>query len=292
MNTISVILVTYARSEGLDATMASLEKQTYPVDEIIICDDYSPDNTKEIGRRWEKRMPNVKYVRNDANMGMPANLNNGMQLATGDLIINLHDGDTYSPEMVERVHIAFQQEPDVGLVFWAAVDNWQEKRGIATVTPGRQFFLKHFFLSTSSKIWGTTAVRREVYNELMPFNDRFGAWADIDMWMRVCLQWDIYYISDPLMDLYDAGPFRKWNWDKALNIQDMFFLNICRHFDCAKARRGALKKQLNIRRKQWLRFMFGRIRHRQFGSLFKGLQYMPRYFHMPAIVDEFEAGEF
>ena len=284
---LSVCITTYNRASGLDRTLESLSKQTRMPDELIISDNASPDNTADIAEKWSAHFKNFKYLRNAENVGMPGNLNNAISACSGDFILNLHDADTYQPELIEKTEKLIRQHPEVGIVFWATSSNYKENRGIDRITNGRDFFLKHFFRHTSSKIWGTVLARKEVYDQLMPFDPQFKAWADVDMWMRVCLDWDIAYISDPLMELFkEEGQFRYWDWQKPLFIYQMFFLNIVRHFDDLEEREKALKRQLLQQRKRWICFMGGKLRRGNLASFARGLRYMPAYFSMPDIADQ------
>ncbi|NEP84876.1 MAG: glycosyltransferase family 2 protein, partial [Okeania sp. SIO3B3] len=277
---------TYCRPKGLNRTLESLSKQTRMPDEVIVSDNASPDNTAEIAEKWSPHFNDFRYLRNSENIGMPGNLNNAIAATTGDLIINLHDADVYLPELLEKAEQAMIENDRVGLVFWPAKHNFHLERCIDPVTNGREFFFKHYYLQTSSKIWGTTMVRREAYDKLLPFDPRFKAWADVDMWMRICLDWKIAYLGVPLAEHFvEEGQFRFWNWKKTLLIQDMFFLNIYRHFEGNQIDQNkALNKQLWVLRRLWWRFMIGRIKHAEWQKLFEGPRYFVKYHQMPAIV--------
>ena len=162
------------------------------------------------------------------------------------------------------------------MVFWPDECAFRLYTDIKTLTDGREFFKKHYLGNTYSNIWGTALVRREVYNELMPFDERFGAWADVDIWMRICLGWEIAYLPEIVVELFEEeGQLRSWNWKKPINIQDMFFANICRHFDESSSRNASLKKQLWVKRKVWLKSNLRRILHREFKKIPEG------YFRFP-----------
>ena len=63
--TISIIISTYNRVKTLEITVESFINQNYPKDryEIIIVDNNSSDNTKEIVSKWQKKYPStIKYI--------------------------------------------------------------------------------------------------------------------------------------------------------------------------------------------------------------------------------------
>lgn len=125
-------------------------------------------------------------------------------------------------------------------------------------------------------------VRSRSYKKYLPFDARFKAWSDVDMWMRICLTDDIGYVKEPMVTLHEGGPFRWWDWEKTLLIQRMFFLNVRRHFahDQAKLER-ALRKQLSCQRYRWFRHMVGRLKRGELGNAIKGLVILPRYLKLP-----------
>ncbi len=71
---------------------AHLLKQTIPtylqegVVELILVDDCSPDNTREVVAELQQTYPQIKYLRNDRNMKQTASKNRGIDIAKGDYI--------------------------------------------------------------------------------------------------------------------------------------------------------------------------------------------------------------
>lgn len=64
---ISVIIPTYNRSYCIKRAVDSVLEQTYPVQEIIIADDCSQDNTEEVVRQIDD--PRIRYFRLPENRG-------------------------------------------------------------------------------------------------------------------------------------------------------------------------------------------------------------------------------
>lgn len=285
--TVSAVVVTYKRPLGLRRTLESISKQSQLPDEVIVCDDASNDETESIASEWSGKFKNYRYVKNNSNMGMPANLNNGIAQARGDFIVNFHDADYYFENVIEDCLKMFRSHPKAGLVSWHDDYALSVFPDLDEITPGHEFFRKHYLGNSCSKIWGTSMVRRETYEELLPFDSQFGAWADVDMWMRICLKWDIAMILEPSVRLYvEEGQFREWDWHKTVNIQNMFFLNICRHFYGVK-RKQHLRLQQWVMRKLWFRYMLGRIVHLEWHKILPGFAYYRKFFFTPTIVKEY-----
>jgi len=84
-NIISVIIPTYNRSKELKRCLESLTRQTYKKFEVIVCDDGSTDNTKEVVNSY-RNVLNIIYIK-DENFGGPARpRNNGIKLSNGEYI--------------------------------------------------------------------------------------------------------------------------------------------------------------------------------------------------------------
>ena len=278
---LSVVVVTYNRAAGLEDTLASVLSQTLQPDELIISDDASTDETTRVVNEFKpKFLGRIIYSRNPENLGMPGNLNKALSLATGRLIFNLHDGDVYSPELFKRGVNLMKRHPNAGLAFWDDDDAWGKKLEVNELTSGRVFFESYFLPRTNSIIWGTALVRSKVYERLLPFDVTFNAWADVDMWMRICDCYDVAYLSGgPYVRLLKEGPFRAWNWEKALTIHRIFLVNITRMFCGEKCR---LIKEIKVResmgRVAWCRHMLGRLRRGEWRLFCRGLCYFHAFF--------------
>ena len=77
---ISVIIPTYNREKLISKTIESVLQQTYKVDEIIIIDDGSIDNTKDIVNTYSSNHHNIKYIYQE-NKGVSKARNHGILLA-------------------------------------------------------------------------------------------------------------------------------------------------------------------------------------------------------------------
>lgn len=106
MYEISVIIPTYNRGELLINSINSVVNQTLGFEniELIIVDDASSDNTKEIVDDYLKKYDNIKYISLDKNSGAPGKPRNvGIMHATTDYIMFLDTGDKYSLELCEKL---------------------------------------------------------------------------------------------------------------------------------------------------------------------------------------------
>ena len=86
---------------------AHLLKKTIPtylqkgVVELILVDDCSPDNTREVVEDLQKTYPQIKYLRNERNMKQTASKNRGIDLAKGDYIYFGDDDSVLLPGSIK-----------------------------------------------------------------------------------------------------------------------------------------------------------------------------------------------
>src|SRR5262245_1966381 len=97
--TISVIIRTYNRSGMVCDAIDSVLRQTRPVDEVVVVDDGSTDDTASVLARRFK--PNAfRYLRLRENVGMAQAQRIGVDAAAGDYVAFLDSDDIWKPEHI------------------------------------------------------------------------------------------------------------------------------------------------------------------------------------------------
>ena len=100
LNKISVIVPVYNVQDYVEECLKSIVKQTYKNLEIIIVNDGSTDNSMDIVRKFEKADSRIKVLE-QANQGLSAARNAGIEAATGDYISFVDSDDYIHPRMLE-----------------------------------------------------------------------------------------------------------------------------------------------------------------------------------------------
>jgi glycosyltransferase involved in cell wall biosynthesis len=288
---ISVCLTHYNRPEKLGATLESLARQTRAPDEVFVQDDCSPNDPTEVVAAFKHRFKKFIYERNEKNLGMPGNLNKVVRKATGDFIANLHDADEFHPQLLEKWEAVLSRYPSAGLAFCGldaqSKPTVLQKPGRIWIydfeecTPGHDFFESAYVGSSSSPIWGTVMVRREVYEQHLPFGARFGLWSDVDMWMRVCGTHDIAYVPEPLIILDHTDTLaRSFHWNKVFITHAMHFENIPRIARDLSERSNWLSRQRRHSLSRYVRHLGGRVLRGDLVGLSAGVFLFPRFVAM------------
>ena len=107
--TISVVIPAYNCERYITRSIDSVLAQTRPVDEIIIVDDGSSDNTGEVVKRYGGK---VRYIRQE-NAGASVARNTGIEAATGDWIAFLDGDDEWLPDKIKHQTELLSRNPNL-----------------------------------------------------------------------------------------------------------------------------------------------------------------------------------
>lgn len=100
---VSIAIPTFDRPHYLKEAVASAEAQTYSNLEILIGDNGTMEETRELGLEAAHRDGRIKYRRNERNLGMSANFNALADAARGEFLVLIGDDDRLLPEFVSRL---------------------------------------------------------------------------------------------------------------------------------------------------------------------------------------------
>ncbi len=110
---VSIIINNYNYGKFLPEAIESALAQTYPNIEIIVVDDGSTDNSRDIIHSYqEKIIPVLKE-----NGGQASAFNAGFQASKGEIICFLDSDDYYLPEKITKIVKLFEQYPNAGWIF-------------------------------------------------------------------------------------------------------------------------------------------------------------------------------
>lgn len=113
---VSICIPTYNGSAGLEITLDSAVKQDYSNLEIIVLDNASTDNTREIVMQFEQRDSRVKYHVNQENIGATNNFNAVVNLAGSDYCMWLADDDWIESGYISACMEELVADPSLSLV--------------------------------------------------------------------------------------------------------------------------------------------------------------------------------
>jgi len=107
--TVSVLIASYNCAHFLPQCLESVSAQTRQPEEVIVVDDGSEDDTREVMRRF----PGVHYIRSE-HQGKAAAFNRAVSKSTGDILCHLDADDYWMPQKLERVCKELADRPTLG----------------------------------------------------------------------------------------------------------------------------------------------------------------------------------
>lgn len=107
---VSVIIPNYNYAKYLKKRVKVIEKQTYPIYELIVLDDCSTDNSREVIDKLAKKY-NIKTIYNEKNSGCVfKQWQKGIEAATGDLIWIAEADDQADKKFLEKMVPCFEDK--------------------------------------------------------------------------------------------------------------------------------------------------------------------------------------
>lgn len=189
---ISVALCTYNGEDFIEEQLLSILTQSLPVDEIIVCDDISTDNTVVIIKTLQASFPSIiKLFINDKNLGARKNFESAISLCNGDYIFLSDQDDIWDFEKVAYTLTRFIEKKDIWGVFTDGnLINEQGQLFKATLWDSISFdneIQKQANIENMFKVllhWGnisvgaTMCIRKEAKELILPFQLMNTMWHD------------------------------------------------------------------------------------------------------------------
>lgn len=115
---ISVAFIVYNGARYMRKQLDSILAQSHKVNEIIVCDDASSDNTKEILEEYKNKHPDLFFLHyNKENIGPSKNIEKAIQACTGDIILLADQDDYWEANKVVTIVKWFEANPTMNGVF-------------------------------------------------------------------------------------------------------------------------------------------------------------------------------
>jgi len=191
---ISVIIPTYNRANFLTKAIESVLNQTLQPNEIIVIDDGSDDNTKEIIEAY----PNIKYIYQD-NSGVSSARNLGIKNAKSKWILFLDSDDFWHKDKLQIQVDYHNNNQDIYISHtdetWIRDNRVVNKPKKYKKEGGYLFYksLTHTNIGTS-----TIMIKKSLFDEIGLYDESLVACEDFDLFLRVSKKYNFGYIDKQL----------------------------------------------------------------------------------------------
>lgn len=186
---VSVIIITYKRTNYIARAINSVLNQTYKDFEIIVVDDNDPNTIyrNDLEKIMSKYLdnPKIKYIQHECNKNGSAARNTGILASKGDYIAFLDDDDYFLPNRLkDLVDILDNNQNYNGVYSSVIVENNQKIIGLIEAKKSgnlkEELLLDSFSFGTGSNMF----FRAEAVKELGGFNTTFKRHQDIEFMIR------------------------------------------------------------------------------------------------------------
>ena len=208
---VSVVVPTYNRFEFLKRALRSVYAQSFRDFEVIVVDDGSTDDTKNI----VKIFPHVRYFYKP-NGGVSSARNFGIKNSTCRFVAFLDSDDEWLEDKLQKqiklykdVKISYTDE------IWIR-DNKQINIPKKFKKIGGDIFNEslHYCNIAPSSVM----IDREVFEDVGMFDESLEVCEDYDLWLRILLRYNIGLVDEPLIKKYaghgDQLSFKHWGMDR------------------------------------------------------------------------------
>lgn len=201
--TITVAIPTFNRLSFLKKTIASVQNQTLPPDEILIIDNHSADGT------WEslKGLKGIKTIRNSNNIGAIKNYNLCLRKAKSEYVTALASDDIILPNFIEKWKSIITKTPKACAAFTSAgyiIDEKDRIKGLVRpfskdiylpYPQGIKFFWKYLYFTLPLSGW--TVFKKDIFRKVGYYSYISRA-EEADMTLKILREFPVYYCATPL----------------------------------------------------------------------------------------------
>lgn len=203
---VSVVVLCYNHSSYVTECLQSVLAQHYTNWELIVADDASTDNSKEIIEKWLELNNQIRVKTNfhTTNTGIGTMLNECIDLAEGSYLKFISADDVLHPMLLkESIDFFEQHDNDYGVVFTNAryirSDSSLEDKYIVPLNKEIPEGWIRKDLQYSNFIPAPAVVlKKEVYDKIGKYDPNVLI-DDYDCWLRASLYFKFHYINQALV---------------------------------------------------------------------------------------------
>jgi glycosyltransferase involved in cell wall biosynthesis len=203
---VSVVVTCYNYGRFVAEAVDSLLGQTFQELEVIVVDDASPDNSRQVLLERYADNPRVRLVLHEKNQGHIRSYNEGLGLAQGEFMgVLAADDFCLRPDALARQVAIFDAYPRVGFVYsaYAMVD--VSSKPFRSFQPFEHDYVRNGFDEFRSLMFANyvphsgTLVRRSAHDVVGLYDTALPHAGDWDLWLRVAAsRFDVAYIAEQL----------------------------------------------------------------------------------------------
>jgi len=186
MPKVSIIIPAFNQARFLGAAIESALRQTFSDLEVVVVDDGSTDETRQVAAGFGDR---IRYIRQD-NTGLPGARNQGIRESSGEYLCFLDSDDFYHPDKLQRQVELLDGDPELGFVYCDIVTTDEagqplpEQPSVNSATRQMSGNIFQTLMLAGYFPPHTVMIRRTVLEAVGHFDLNLGGHADYELWLR------------------------------------------------------------------------------------------------------------
>ena len=212
---VSIYITNYNYGSYIKEAIESVLNQSFKDIELIIIDDGSTDNSREIIENYA-HLNNIRIIF-QKNKGLNVTNNIAMRLAHGKYLVRLDADDYFSEDAIEKMCLKLESDSQLGLVFpdYYLIDTL----GDVIAKEQRHSFDKDVSLLDQPAHGACTMIRRSFLEKLGGYNESFSCQDGYDLWIRFTAKYKVANINEPLFYYRQHNSNLTKNEDRILNTR-------------------------------------------------------------------------
>lgn len=231
MPQVSIVLPTYNRAYIIKRALQSILAQTYQDFELLVIDDGSTDNTREVVESFKD--PRIHFIQ-CSHQGGAAARNTGIREAKGAYIAFQDSDDEWLPSKLEKqVTLLSKASFDIGVVYTGCYKT--SKSGEKIYIPSDEIKQKEGNVYKEMLIGNfvtnqVALVRKECFEQLGGYDESLPGMHELDLWLRISKKYRFAYIPEPLVITYFTKDSITAHHDFRLRGREIIFQKHFREF--------------------------------------------------------------
>ena len=243
----SVIIPNFNREKSIIKAITSVLNQTYANFELIVVDDCSTDNSRQIIS--EIKDVRVKLLKLPQNSGAAVARNYGIKHSKGDYISLLDSDDFYEPQFLQQTFNTISKTDSSIGFSWSGVRYLENGKAYDKIWEPKRLnnpyitFLNSLHIGTNSGI----TFKQSIFNKVGYFNESLPAAEDTDFFLRLTQHFDYIVVPKILINIErDSNDRLSKNFSKIGRAYNIF---LAQHF-------SVIDKNTQLRRRFYYKMMW------------------------------------
>lgn len=226
--TVSIVIPTFNRDYTIERSVKSILNQIYSDFEIIVVDDGSTDNTKEVVERIDDNR--VFYIKHEKNRGAASAINTGINHSRGKFISFIGSDDEWLPEKLQKeMKVIEESDTKIGVVYSRLLKFENNKK---IYVPSDSVIKKegniHKEILEGNFVNAFSVIKKECFDKCGLFDENLRGFEDWELYIRISKSYEFRYLDESLAIAHRSPDNISYNYEIVTKALEMI---LEKHYD-------------------------------------------------------------